>query len=120
MDVLTIILSVFALGISLWQGFLSKQQLDQAKETKSDTEKLLDEIKSKVQKIETLSDETRKDVKDQIAKLIDQQNENFKTLLSNPVKSQENEMMMQIMGQAMQNPEMLKTLMEISTKTKDE
>lgn len=78
-----ILIWCLALILSFWQGFLAKQSLEQAKETKNDTERLLDEIKSKVSKVEIISDETRKDVKEQISKMIDKNDENFKTLLEN-------------------------------------
>lgn len=119
-ELISIIIAIIALLVAIWQGFLSKQQLEQAKETKSDTEKLLDEINSKVQKIETLTDETRKDVKEQISKLIDKQDENMKTLLNNPAKSEQNQMMMQLLAPMLQNPESFKMLMELSKSNKQE
>lgn len=119
-ELISIIIAIIALLVAVWQGFLSKQQLEQAKETKSDTEKLLDEINSKVQKIETLTDETRKDVKEQISKLIDKQDENMKTLLNNPAKSEQNQMMMQLLTPMLQNPESFKMLMELSKSNKQE
>lgn len=119
-ELISIIIAIIALLVAVWQGFLSKQQLEQAKETKSDTEKLLDEINSKVQKIETLTDETRKDVKEQISKLIDKQDENMKTLLNNPAKSEQNQMMMQLLAPMLQNPESFKMLMELSKSNKQE
>ncbi len=118
MEWLTIIISVIALGIAVWQAFLSKQQLDKAVETKDDTEKLLDEIKEKVLKIEGISEETRKDVKEQMSKLIDKQDENIKTLLSSPHQSEQNQMVGQILAAAISNPESLRTLVEISNNSK--
>ena len=110
---LTLILSVLAILVAFWQGFLSKQQLDQARQTKTDTEKLLDEIKSKVFKLEMIWDETRKDVKEQISKLIDKQDENFKSLLNAPKENSQNEMMMTFLPKMLENPEMLRTLIDI-------
>ena len=112
-ELLTLIISGIAIIVAFWQGFLSRQQLDQARQTKSDTEKLLDEIKGKVNKLETISDETRKDVKEQISKLIDKQDENFKVLLNAPKENNQNEMMMTFLPKLFENPEMFKTLIEI-------
>jgi len=115
MDISIIIASV-ALLIAFWQAFLSKQQLDQAKETKSDTGKLLDEIKAKVNKIETISDETRKDIKEQVSKLIDKQDETIKSLLATPQKSEQNQMMMQLLGPMLANPDNLEKIMKLAEK----
>lgn len=114
--VLAIIISIIAVGVAVWQGFLAKNQLEQAKLTKTETEKLLDEIKSKVQRIETISDETRKDVKEQISKLVDKQDENLKTLLNAPKDNRQNEMLMALLPKLMENPVMLEKLIEIGNK----
>lgn len=113
MEYISITLAIVAILISLWQGYLSKQQLDLANQTKSETEKLLEDIKSKVNKIELLTDETRKDVKEQVSKLIDKQDENMKTLLNTPAKSEQNQLIMQLLPELLKNPEALKTLSEI-------
>lgn len=113
----TLIVSIVAILIAIWQGLLSKQQLEQARQTKSDTERLLDEIKGKVYKLEAISDETRKDVKEQISKLIDKQDENFKVLLNAPKENNQNEMMMTFLPKMLENPEMLKTLVELGKKS---
>jgi gas vesicle protein len=106
-EFLTTILSFVAIVIAVWQGKLSKDQLEQSKQTKSDTEKLIEDIKQRVSKIEYISDETRRDVKEQIAKLIDKQDENFKTLLNAPKENSQYEMMMALIPQVLSNPELL-------------
>lgn len=113
-EALAFIISLVSVCAAFWQGFLAKTQLEQAKTTKTETEKLLDEIKIKVLKIETISDETRKDIKEQISKLVDKQDENFKVLLNAPKENNQNEMMMALLPKFLDNPEMLKTLIEIS------
>ncbi len=118
LEILAIIISLVAVGIAFWQGFLAKSQLEQAKTTKTETEKLLAEIKSKVQRVETISDETRKDVKEQISKLIDKQDENFKVLLNAPKENNQNEMLMTMLPMMMENPEMMKTLIELGNAEK--
>jgi gas vesicle protein len=117
-EYLAFIISVISVLIAFWQGYLAKVQLEQAKTTKSETEKLLDEIKSKVLKIETISDETRKDIKDQVAKLVDKQDENFKVLLNAPKENNQNEMMMALLPKVLDNPEMMKTLLSLSNQQK--
>lgn len=112
-EIITIGISVIAVLLALWQGFLSRAQLEQAKNTKNDTEKLLDEIKQKVVKIESISDETRKDVKDQVGKLIDKQDENFKLLLSTPKENSQNEMIKALLPDLLKNPDVLKQLMQL-------
>lgn len=115
-ELIPIFLSLIAIVVAFWQGFLAKAQLEQAKETKSETEKLLQDVKDKVIRIESISDETRKDVKEQIGKLIDKQDENFKVLLSAPQQNNQNEMIMQLLPQILANPDSLKTIIELSKK----
>lgn len=83
MEYISLVVAFIALFVAFWQWFLSKQQLEQAKETKKDTERLLDEIKQKIVRIEAISDETRKDVKEQISNMINKNDENFKEVLKN-------------------------------------
>lgn len=111
-DLIALIVSVIAVIVAFWQGFLAKTQLEEAKKTKTETEKLLDDIKSKVQRVETISDETRKDVKEQVSKLIDKQDENFKVLLNAPKENNQNEMMMAFLPKIMENPDMLEKIMK--------
>ena len=108
--------AIIAVVIAIWQALLSKAQLDEAKRTKSDTEKLLDEIKNKVLRIELISDETRKDVKDQITRLVDKQDENFKTLLNAPKDKNQTDLMMSLLPSLLQNPEQLTSLIKLSNK----
>lgn len=110
--------SIVAVIVAFWQGFLAKSQLEEAKRTKTETEKLLDDIKTKVQRVETISDETRKDVKEQISKLIDKQDENFKVLLNAPKESSQNEMLMTFLPKLMENPEMMERLIDIGNRQK--
>lgn len=117
MDILqitTVVVSVTAIGIAIWQGVLAKQQLDQAKQTKTDTERLLDDIKYKVNKIESISDETRRNVENQISKLIDKQDENFKLLLNAPQETNNLEFIKEIMPLMVQNPKMMETMVKLS------
>lgn len=111
--VATLLISLIAVFIAFWQGFLAKAQLEQAKQTKTETENLLDEIKERVYKIELLSDETRKDVKEQISKLIDKQDENFKTLLNAPKENSQNEMMMTFLPLMLEKPELLSNMIAL-------
>lgn len=107
-------ISLLAVIVAFWQGNLSKQQLNQAKQTKNETDKLLEEIKSRVTKVESISDETRKDVKDQISKLIDKQDENFKVLLNAPAQNSQNEMIAALLPTLLQNPDSMKTMMDLA------
>lgn len=109
-------ISIIAVIVAFWQGYLSKQQLEQAKQTKSETDKVLEEIKLKVTRVESISDETRKDVKEQVSKLIDKQDENFKVLLKAPTQNSQNEMMAALLPSLLQNPDTLKTIMDLGLK----
>lgn len=115
-DFIALGVAVIAVLIAIWQALLSKAQLNESKRTKDETEKLLDEIKNKVFKIELISDETRKDVKDQITRLIDKQDENFKTLLNAPKDKNQTDLMMSLLPSLLQNPEKLTSLIELSNK----
>ena len=118
LNVIALIVSLVAVGVAFWQGFLAKSQLEEAKRTKNETEKLLDEIKSKVHRVETISDETRKDVKEQISKLIDQQDQNLKVLLNAPKESSQNEMLMTFLPKLFENPELMEKLIKFGDKQK--
>ena len=115
---LPILISAVAVIVAVWQALIAKLQLDQAKSTKTETEKLLQEVKEKVSKIESITDETRKDVREQISKLVDKQDENFKTLLTAPQQNSQNEMIAQLLPQLLANGETLKMLMDYSKKKK--
>jgi len=55
MDLIQLIsqgIAIIAVLIAIWQAYLSKQQLEKAKETRNETEKLLDDIKDRVKKID--------------------------------------------------------------------
>ncbi|MBK2267990.1 hypothetical protein [Francisella philomiragia] len=118
LNIFSLFISLIAVGVAFWQGFLSKSQLEQAKNTKDEANKLLDEIKTKVAKVETISDETRKDVKEQISKLIDKQDENFKVLLNAPNQNSQNEMIMSLLPSLLEKPDILKTFIELGQKDK--
>lgn len=112
-------MSLLAVIVAFWQGILSKQQLDQTKQTKGETDKLLEEIKSRVTKVESISDETRKEVKIQISKLIDKQDENFKFLLNAPAQNSQNEMIATLLPTLLENPDFMKTIMNMSNLKKN-
>lgn len=117
-SIITIVLSIVAIAIAVWQGFIAKQQLDDSKRTKEETEKILSAIKEKVDEVQGISDETRRNVQEQVTKLIDQQNENFKSLLNAPQNQKQNEMVMQLMPYLLQKPELLQNIMKLSKQNK--
>lgn len=117
-QIIPIIIATIAVGVAFWQGFLAKASLEQAKSTKQETERVLSEIKDKVQRIELISDETRKDVREQITRLIDKQDENFKVLLNAPKENNQNEMIMTLLPELMKNPDMMSILMNQAKKKK--
>ena len=63
-------------------------------------------------KIELISDETRKDIKEQISKMIDKNDENFKELLKNSSKSNEIQMV-STLAPLMQNPELFNNIIQL-------
>jgi hypothetical protein len=65
-----------------------------------------------VNKIELISDETRKDIKEQISKMIDKNDENFKELLKNSSKSNEIQMV-STLAPLMQNPELFNNIIQL-------
>lgn len=109
-NLIAVVISLVAIGVAFWQGFLAKSQLEEAKRTKTETEKLLDDIKSKVLRVETISDETRKDVKEQISKLIDKQDENFKVLLNAPKENNQNELIKTFLPMILENPDLIEKI----------
>jgi len=119
-EIITIAIAIVAAAVAFWQAFLSKQQLEESRRVKSETETMLDSINRKVESVQTISDETRRDVKDQIAKLIDRQDENFKTLLNAPKDRNQTEMILALMPKLLENPEMLSTLVKLGNQRKGE
>lgn len=114
MEYIGIIIAILALWVAFWQWFLSKQQLEEAKKTKWETEKLLSEISNKIIKIEAISDETRKDVKEQISKMIDKNDENFKTLLNSWKEIDQNQLMTTLLPALFQNPDWIENIMKLA------
>lgn len=120
----SLVVALVSIWIAIWQGTLSKQQLEQAKNTKNETEKLLWIINEKVNKIELISDETRRDIKEQISKMIDKNDENFKELLKNGSKTNEIQMvsalapLMQNMDGFMQLVEMWNRMQNVNSNNK--
>ncbi len=114
-SIITIVLSIVAIVIALWQGFIAKQQLEDSKRTKDETEKILNAIKEKVDEVQGISDETRRNVQEQITTLINQQSENFKSVLNAPQSAKQNEMVMQLL---LQKPEILDTFLKLSEQNK--
>lgn len=112
--IISIILSFIAIAVAIIQTFISRSQLVQAKTTQSETERILEQIKEKVLRVENISDETRKDIKEQVAKLLDKQDENFKTLLNAPKENNQNEMMMTFLPKIMENPTMFDQLIKMA------
>lgn len=117
-EYIPIVISAIAMVVAFWQANLSKQQLEQAKQTKNETNKLLQEINLKVNKVESISDETRKDVKEQISKLIDKQDENFKVLLKAPTQNSQNEMITTLLPELLKRPDILRLLIELGSNKK--
>lgn len=113
-DWLPVLVSCIAVAAAFWQGFLAKQQLENAKQTRDETAKLLDDIKQRVTKIEMISDETRQVVKNEVSKLVDKQDENFKVLLNAPRENSQNEMMASLLPALLENPERLAALLKLS------
>jgi len=114
-SIITIVLSIVAIVIALWQGFIAKQLLEDSKRTKDETEKILNAIKEKVDEVQGISDETRRNVQEQITTLINQQSENFKSVLNAPQSAKQNEMVMQLL---LQKPEILDTFLKLSEQNK--
>lgn len=117
-EIVTIGISVIAAGVAFWQAHLSKTQLTESRRVKAKTETMLDHINKKVEDVRSISDETRKDVKDQVAKLIDRQDENFKTLLNAPKDRNQTDMIMALMPKMFENPDMFEKLVQLSNQKK--
>jgi predicted PurR-regulated permease PerM len=82
-EIFTIIIAVVSAGIAFWQGISAHKQVELSKNTNDETKRLLEDIKRIVEKVENVSSETKKDVENQVDKLIDNQNEHQKTLMGN-------------------------------------
>ena len=112
-------ISFLAVLVAVWQGLLAKQQLNAAKATRDETGKLLEDIKAKVVRIESISDETRTDVRQQITRLVDKQDENFKFLLRTPNEQSQNQMIADLLPTLLQQPDALKTIMDVFGDSKE-
>lgn len=117
-DIVSIGIAAIAVGVALRQTSISKAQLDEAKRTQSDTEKLLETIKLKVENIEIISNETKRNVEEQVRRMVDKQDENIKMLLNSPKEINQNEMLKTVLPSLVQNPENLKILLDLAGKAK--
>lgn len=118
-DMVSIGIAVIAVGIALWQTSISRAQLDEAKKTQSETEKLLGAIKLKVDNVEIISNETKRNVEEQVRRMVDKQDENIKMLLSSPKEKDQNEMLKAVLPSLIQNPANLKMLFDLAEKAKN-
>lgn len=100
-------LSIIAILIAFWQGYL-------AKDTKRRTEDVLHAIEEKVSQIQTISDETRKDVRENISKFIDKQDENLKMLLKAPTENNQSQMIAQLLPVFLNSDNGIETLMKLA------
>ena len=116
--VVSLLISIVAVGVAFWQVSISRAQLREAKTTKSDTEKLLAEIRTSVNRIEISSEETRKRVNDQVDKLIDKQDENMKRLLDSPKEKSQSDLLMALIPEIFKSPDLLKTIIDAGNKGK--
>ena len=107
-------LSIIAVLTAFWQGYLAKEQLEQAKDTKRRTEDVLHAIEEKVSQIQTISDETRKDVRENISKVIDKQDENLKMLLKAPTENNQNQMIAQLLPAFINSDNGMDTLIKLA------
>jgi gas vesicle protein len=114
--VISIGIAFLAVIVAFWQGFLSKAQLEEAKRTKTETDKILTEISQKAEHIQSIADETRKDVKDQISRLIEKQDENFKLVLNAPNNKNQSDLLQALVPKLMENPQIFQTLIELGQK----
>ncbi|MEA4966666.1 MAG: hypothetical protein VB048_00925 [Bacteroidaceae bacterium] len=115
-SIVSIVIGFIAVVIAFWQARISKDQLEESKATKTETEKLLVEIKSKVEKIDSISSDTKRNIEEQIRRMIDRQDENFKILLASPKEKNQNDLLMAMLPKVFDNPELFAKVLEISQK----
>lgn len=68
-----IVIAVVAVGVSFWQGRMSKQQLDLARDSEGRTERALEEIRDLSRQNRDLVSEVKSDIDGRINKFLDQQ-----------------------------------------------
>lgn len=79
--ILSSVIGVAALIIAVFSMRYAKQQVDLSKSTKSDTEKLLKQIDSRVKELKSLTRIIKQNVEETVRDLIQNNNENLKTLI---------------------------------------
>lgn len=69
--IVSIVIALVAVVIAVWQGMLSKRQLDLAKETEGRTERALDEIQRLTTETKSMTEAIKKDVEERITRMLD-------------------------------------------------
>jgi len=99
MEIAAFVVAFIALIAALWQGMLSKQQLELARTTKTETEKLLDKIDRKTDEIKKSAEATETSMKEQVNSLL----KNFDPSVQAQNKMMEN-LGPSLMGQIFNSP----------------
>lgn len=73
---MSLVVAIIAAGVALWQGMISKQQLDMARSSESKTEKALDEVRQLSRENRDLIAGVKKEIEDRITRILDQRLEN--------------------------------------------
>lgn len=68
-----LVVAVVAVGVSVWQGRMSKQQLDLAEKSEGRTERALEEIRTLSRENRDLASTMKSDIDDRINKFLDHQ-----------------------------------------------
>ena len=71
--VVGIVVAVVAVGVAVWQGRMSKEQLDLARDAEGRTQSALDEIRRLSQENRDLAAGVKSDIDNRINKFLDQQ-----------------------------------------------
>lgn len=100
-----LVAGVVAVGVAIWQGRISRQQLDLAKDTERRTEDTLKEIRAATDETRRIVQDVKDNIDERITKIIDSriQSDQAKDASSNAITTMFMEGLMKSMGQ--QNPD---------------
>lgn len=70
-SILALVIAVVSVAVALWQGFISKQQLQLARDTEKRTEDTLTEIRKETGETRRVAQDIKSNIDERITKILD-------------------------------------------------
>lgn len=70
-EIAAVVIAVVSVGVAFWQGSLSRQQLQLAKETEGRTERTLEDIRKETAETRRVAQDIKSNIDERITKILD-------------------------------------------------